>query len=106
MEALRWAHFSIFAIGIFVARPAIAADLGTVDPLKSTSLGGMTTIGLEASPEFFALSNSSQSAGTYADTETKLTVSHVFASNCWFVAGLFQVTGASGTDHAQDGGHG
>jgi hypothetical protein len=102
MATLRYAQLWIAAFGILVARPAIAADLGAVNPPQRPSLGGTTTIGLEASPEFYALSNSSHSAGSYADTEAKLTVSHVFANN-WFVGGLFQVTVKNGNTYQNYG---
>jgi hypothetical protein len=73
-----------------VSQPASAADLAPVNPPPAPSVGGTTTIGLEASPEFNALSDSSHAAGSYADTEAKLAVTHAFA--IWFVGGLLQLT--------------
>ena len=81
----------IAVIALVVSRPATAADLAPVNPPSAASVWGTTTIGIEASPEFYALSDSSHAAGSYADTEAKLGVTHAFANN-WFVGGLFQVT--------------
>jgi hypothetical protein len=81
----------IAVIALVVSRPALAADLAPVNPPPAPSVWGTTTIGLEASPEFNALSSSSNAAGSYADTEAKLGVTHTFANN-WFVGGLLQLT--------------
>ena len=81
----------IAVTALVVSRPASAADLAPVNPPRAASVWGTTTIGIEASPEFFALTDSSHAAGSYANTEAKLGVTHAFANN-WFVGGLFQVS--------------
>jgi len=81
----------IAVIALVVSRTAFAADLVPVYLPRGANLWGTTTIGIEASPEFYALSDSSHAAGSYADTEAKLGVTHTFVNN-WFVGGLFQVT--------------
>jgi hypothetical protein len=68
----------IAVIALVVSRPALAADLAPVNPPPAPSVWGTTTIGLEASPEINALSSSSNAAGSYADTEAKLGVTHTF----------------------------
>ncbi len=87
----RHAVLWIAAIALVVSRPAIAGDLAAVNPPNPPNVWGTTTIGIEASPEFYALSDSSHAAGNYADTEAKFSVTHAFASN-WILGGLFQVT--------------
>ena len=81
----------IAVIALVVWRPATAADLAPVNSPRAAGDRGTTTIGLEASPEFYALSDSSHAAGSYADTEAKLGITHAFANN-WFVGGLLQLT--------------
>ena len=84
-------HLWIAAIMLVVSSPTTAADLAPVNPTRAEHVWGTTTIGIEASPEFYALSDSSHAAGSYADTEAKLAVTHAFANN-WIVGGSFQVT--------------
>src|SRR4051812_40812515 len=79
----------IAVIALVVSQQAMAAEVA--NPPRAASVWGTTAIGIEASPEFYALSDSSHAAGSYADTEAKLGVTHAFTNN-WFVGGLFQVT--------------
>jgi hypothetical protein len=81
----------IAAIALMVSRPAMAADPGFVDPPRAASVRGTTTITIETYPEFNALSDSSQTAGSYADTAVKLGATHAFPNN-WFLGSSIQVT--------------
>lgn len=65
----------------------MAADVTAVNPSVDK---GSTTIAFEVSPEIYARSTSTHTAGDYAATQTKLKISHSFASN-WFLSGFAQL---------------
>ena len=90
-SALRLTGARTAAVALVFSGSASAADFAALSPPNVPSVTGTTAISLEASPEFYVLSNSSHAAGTYADTEAKLHVSHSFASN-WILSGFVQVT--------------
>jgi hypothetical protein len=67
-----------------MAAPALAADQVVEVPPPSSPTW---TIGIEGSPEFYAINNGSNRAGTLATSYYKLSVSHTFDNN--FVGGVF-----------------
>ena len=75
------------ALALVAVWPAMAADVAAIGP---SIAAGTTTIAVEASPEFYAISSSTHAAGNYADTQAKLKITHSFASN-WFLSGTAQV---------------
>lgn len=70
-------------ICLSLATPGFAADLVEAPPPAAPTW----TIGIEGSPEFYAINNGSNTARSLADTYFKFSVSHNFDNN--FVGGVF-----------------
>jgi hypothetical protein len=70
-------------ICLSMATPGFAADPVVAPPAAAPTW----TIGIEGSPEFFAIDNGSNAARSLADTYFKFTVSHNFDNN--FVGGIY-----------------
>lgn len=70
-------------ICLSMATPGFAADLVEARPPAAPTW----TIGIEGSPEFYAINNGSNTARSLADTYFKFSVSHSFDNN--FVGGIF-----------------
>jgi len=68
---------------LLLTMPALAANVVDTPPLPAPTW----TIGIEGTPEFYAINNGSNTARSLADTYFKLSVSHSFENN--FVGGLF-----------------
>jgi hypothetical protein len=81
-SALMAIALSTAATALLVVPPVNAADIGMI-------ISGTTTIAIEASPEFHAISSGSNAAGSYADTAPKASVTHTFANN-WSLHSSFQ----------------
>jgi len=80
-----------FGMCLFLTMPALAADVVKAPPLAAPTW----TIGIEGSPEFYAIDNGSNAARSLADTYFKFSVSHTFENN--FVGGVsFQPTFKTG----------
>ncbi|MET2828199.1 hypothetical protein [Mesorhizobium shangrilense] len=73
-------------ICLLMATPSFAADLVEAAPPPAPA-APTWTIGIEGSPEFYAINNGSNTARSLADTYFKLSVSHSFDNN--FVGGVF-----------------
>jgi hypothetical protein len=58
--------------------PALAADLGFPSEPVPSGPSPTTIIGLEAGPAYYAIDNGSNSAGDWADTSIKGSLSHTF----------------------------
>lgn len=87
----RLARLSVLASLLLTATPLFAADL------TQASLGEIKmpdqpwSIGLEVSPEFYATSKGSHSAGDYADTAIKGALGYTY-DKVWVLTGSFQAT--------------
>ena len=92
------------AIAVVAVLPAKAADVAPSIAVNPLIARDATTIALEVSPEFYARSNATQTAGNYADTQAKFKITHSFDNN-WFVSGFFQ-TKFKGSDTRQYFGEG
>lgn len=82
-------------IATLAASPILAADLGPVrqpdGTIASPTAKPSNTFGIEASPEFYALTKGDNASGTYADTAVKASLSHSFDNNV-VVGGSLQGT--------------
>ncbi|MBZ9935930.1 hypothetical protein LB518_06475 [Mesorhizobium sp. BR1-1-16] len=75
------------------AAPAFAADLAPADlgPVKAPNAMLNWSVGLEVSPEFYAVTKGKNTAGNYADTAIKASLGYTFDQN-WVLNGSFQAT--------------
>ncbi|MDQ0475060.1 hypothetical protein [Labrys wisconsinensis] len=91
---------ALFAATVFAATPAFAADLTTTPEPEAPAPAPAPqwSLGIEASPEFFAIdqdphdaatAHSKKPAGKLTDYYGKISLSYSFAGG-WFVGGSFQ----------------
>lgn len=86
---------ALFLAGAFLAPilPVQAADVAVQAPAMEATAAPKrrTSIGLEFSPEYYALDSASHQAGDWADNALKLSLSHSFDTN-WILGGSIQTT--------------
>lgn len=86
MRGLEMKLLSLAGALLLGTAPAFAADMPSEKPAEKKAPAPSWTLGIEGSPEYYAIDNGSNRAGQLNDTYYKLTLSHNFNEN--FVGGV------------------